>query len=474
MRYTGKKEQLRKAKEKGMSKRIKNLIKGMALCAIMAIPLAHIGAIGITTIIEAVDTYVKPVVEKTENMENIEILNKNSLRNMDNLRPIHDAYVQEYEKYLENLERIKEKGWDKIGEENKYNPFYVRSVDKIIIFFDKKRNEKYIDSVRKNENRALLYENDYIKKMDSKLGDTKPRVQIGLRSIASLSLEEIEKLEQKYIIDSVSINRAYIGDNLAESDINTIYNLDTYKKLINYMQEQFLDLKNNKNMPEMEKFIIAVGRIIQNNTYDDEATKLDIKNPRAIESRRMDGALRKKIICAGYSDLFANVMKYLGIETKQIYGFEGEQNEKLRMNHMWNQVRLLDPKMGEYKWYNVDITFLQGNLENKNLTYYNALLYYSDKEAKNIQELKNSKAEYPFLLNSDEAFSKINHKVHVPIVGLAEKCDEGYNVVKVFEAMEKAKTYEIERQKKLHNQDNLQETNSAKQNSSKSNDEQER
>lgn len=195
----------------------------------------------------------------------------------------------------------------------------------------------------------------FMKTLDPKEGDTKPRVVLNLNDISSFNKEQIETLEKKYHIDSISLNRYYEVDKGSKADQQFVYSSETYKQMLDIMDQRFGDLKNNKSLSDLEKVTIVLKRF-ENIRYDLDALKIsDMSNSKAHTSRSMqDPLLNNSGICAGYSDLFKNTMSYLGIESREIRGYvKGLYNPNAKYgqpNHAWNQVKIND------KWYNLDIS----------------------------------------------------------------------------------------------------------------------
>lgn len=195
--------------------------------------------------------------------------------------------------------------------------------------------------------------------------ETKPKIKLTLNDISSLDLNQIERLEKEYIIDSIELNRYYEADGNKPVGKMFKYSLDTYKKLLNVINKKFGDLKEQNNLTELEKATIVLKRM-ENLTYANEVLSIPVTkdpNPKLFTSRNLvDPLLNNTGICAGYSDLFKNVMSYIGIEAKEIRGYVKNINIIAstlpgEANHAWNQVKL------DGKWCNIDITQIISNKE---------------------------------------------------------------------------------------------------------------
>ena len=221
----------------------------------------------------------------------------------------------------------------------------------------------------------------FMKTLKPQKEDTKPRIVLNLNDISSLTKEQIEALEKRYIIDSISLNRYYEVDKGDQAEQQFVYSPETYKQMLDVMEQKFGDLKYNKNLSDLEKVTIVLKRF-ENIRYNMDALEIsDMSNSKAHTSRSMqDPLLNNSGICAGYSDLFKNTMSYLGIESREIRGYvKGLYNPNTLIgqpNHAWNQVKIND------KWYNLDITtiMLQKSILEPNMAH--PYLFTSDNDLK--------------------------------------------------------------------------------------------
>lgn len=320
-KYTGSSKQLKQAKSTGITEKAKKYIAA----ALMAGNL-----IGISS----------PAFSQANYTE--EALNKH-FEQVTEVKNMYDFFIDEQNKTA------------KIALEN--NEISREAFQANSIFVDelKSKRDKTVYNLKEKFTNIADKNIIFMKTLEPKEGDTKTRVILNLNDITSLNKEQIEKLEKKYHIDSICLNRYYEIDKGDEADKQFVYSPETYKKMLKVMDEKFGDLKNNKNLTDLEKATIVLKRF-ENIKYDFNALKItDLNNPKAHTSRSMqDPLLNNSGICAGYSDLFKNTMSYLGIESREIRGYvRGGYNPNAlagQPNHAWNQVKL------DNKWYNLDIT----------------------------------------------------------------------------------------------------------------------
>ena len=285
----------------------------------------------------------------------------------------------------------------------------------------------------------------HMKTLPPQKGDTKTRIDLYVNDITSLSQKQIENLEKKYNINAIKMNRTFL--ELKSDESMSSYTPEIYKKLLSEFDNQFGDLKENKDLPDLEKVTIVLKRM-ENFKYDSQSfltglIDISILDDEAYKNRKMEGPLiNKKGICTGYADLFKNVMSYLDIEAKEIRGVCVEpnkksltpiQNELVRSysnakgtNHAWNQVKL------DGKWYNVDIT----RIVNAN--------------GKDDIEKLTPNVPHPYVLVSDselnEERSSKEKPEYVPLIGLHEEAKESISNERIDKALETAINYENQRQ----------------------------
>ena len=405
-KYTGSSKELEEAKSKGITGKAKKYIASALIAGSLMVAGTPAYAYNDYTQEELSHHYEK--VEEVKNMydstynKTFEALNK-AYENKE----ISKA---EYELALGGLEKVKSTGVNQVNElKNKF----TNIKDKNLI---------------------------YMKTLEPKEGDTKTRVTLNLNDITSLNKEQIEALEKKYHIDSISLNRYYELDRGSKAERQFTYSPETYKKVLNVMDEKFGDLKNNKNLTDLEKVTIVLKRM-ENIKYDMEALNIpDLKNPKANTSRNMeDPLLNNTAICAGYTDLFKNTMSYLGIESREIRGHvDNAYNPNAlpgQPNHAWNQVKI------DNKWYNLDITQMSQN-----------------------KDILEPNKEHPYLFTSDSELNaqRSNKKQHIitslfspretytPILGSHEEAKESLSEKEIDVALNKA----IEYEKNLENSKN--------------------
>lgn len=345
--YTGKSKELREAKSKGITEKIKKYLA----TALMAGSLVAVGS---------------PVYS-------------------------HDNYTSEQlSKHYEQVEEVKNMYDIIIDEQNKAAKIALENGEISKDFYE--QNSLAMDKTRLERDNVVhdlrgkltnIYDKNliFMKTLEPKEGDTQPRILLNLNDISSLNKGQIETLEKKYHIDSISLNRYYEIDKGDEAEQQFVYSPETYKQMLDIMEQKFGDLKYNKNLSDLEKVTIVLKRF-EGINYDLDALKItDMNDSRVHTSRSMQGPLLKNSgICAGYSDLFKNTMSYLGIESREIRGYvKGIYNPNTfagQPNHAWNQVKI------DNKWFNLDITAIMGQKDMLEPNNPHPYLFTSDSDLK--------------------------------------------------------------------------------------------
>lgn len=397
-KYTGSSKELEEAKSKGITGKAKKYIASALMAGSLMVSGTPAYAYNDYTQEELSHHYEK--VKEVKNMYD-NIINASS----DVLNQAYENRKISKEKYEHGLNNIE-----------KFESQAERKVNNLKTKFQNIKDKNLI----------------YMKILATKEGDTKPRVELNLNNITSLNKEQIEAIEKKYNINSIALNRYYEVDRGIEAERQFVYSLETYKKMLDVMDEKFGDLKNNKNLTDLEKVTIVLKRI-ENIKYDHAALELsDLKNPKVNTSRSMeDPLLNNTGICGGYTDLFKNTMSYLGIESREIRGHVDNAYNPNTLpgepNHAWNQVKINN------KWYNLDITAMTQNKDilkpNKSHPY----LFTSDSEL-NAERSNKKQHIIASLLSHRETYT--------PILGSHEKAKESLSEKEIDVALNKAIEYE--------------------------------
>jgi len=443
-KYTGKSKDLEKANSKGITERAKKYIASALMAGSLMVSGAPAMAYGYTE---------QELAQHNEYVQEIRNHGKN-------IRIEHDKVIEGIEKALEDgsitEDQIRKQLMDEIANSLKDSSITQEQrsvVEKFKAKLEQSNSpskvlkEKIRDSSKTMaddfEESADNTYNEFTKIKDKHLismqtieakeGDTKPRVDLYLNDISSLTQKQIETLQKQYHVDSIILNRYYEADknNAAELSRQFTYSPETYKKMLQVMDEKFGDLKNNKNLTELQKATIALKRM-ENIRYDYAAlAATDLSDPKMSTSRNLEDPLfNDTAICAGYADLFKNAMSYVGIESKEIRGYVdavGNPNaEPGQANHVWNQVKL------EGKWYNLDITEIQM----KRLPW---------------EQVLKPGNPHPYLFTSDQEFnstrSQQQSSPYTPLMGLAEEAKESISDVDIDSALKVAIEYEKNRGK---------------------------
>lgn len=407
-KYTGKSYELNKAKSNGMSNKAKKFLASVLVAG-------NLIAVGTPTAAreytnEELDThnrYAQELENQYRNMyEKTSVTLSQALKN-------GEITVEQYNTYIKNLQEGQNKG----------KKYAIELQSKTQNIFDK--NTIFMNTLRAKE------------------GDTKSRVELNLNDISSLNKEQIEYLEKKYHIDSIVLNRYYELDKGEAGDSLFKYSPETYKQMLDVMDKKFGDLKNNKNLTDLEKATIVLKRM-ENIKYDYDAlnTTVDDSNINSKDSKvntarnMVDPLFNKSGICAGYSDLFKNTMSYLNIESKEIRGYvkgaETQNNLPGNPNHAWNQVKL------DGNWYNVDIT-----------------------EINQRNNLLNPNEPHPYVFVSDKEFNDSRSADlptnRQPLLGLHENAPKSISQEEIDKALNKALAYEQKKSKSTKTSKNSRE-----------------
>lgn len=337
----------------------------------------------------------------------------------------HQRYIKEVSLHYENMEKETKSHLKELLETNKITKEKYDNLSTILFDTIKIRKDNSVSELKNNPNNILDKNLVSMNILPKQSNDDKPRIKLNLNDISSLNLKQIESLEKNYIIDIIELNRYYEMIGSKPIDKMFKYSPETYKKLLNTIEQKFGDLKNVQNLSELEKATIVLKRM-EKLTYDSGVLSLPVTekpNPRLFTSRNLvDPLLNNTGVCAGYSDLFKNIMSYIGIEAKEIRGYvktvDVVGTVPGEANHAWNQVKL------DGKWCNVDITQI---IDNKKI-------------------LKPNKP-HPFLFveNSELKINKTMFKSEIsylPILGLAENDTHSFSQAEIDGALNTAISYE--------------------------------
>lgn len=159
--------------------------------------------------------------------------------------------------------------------------------------------------------------------------------------------EEFENLEGIIIADPEEERVSYSRQK---------YTVDEYRELQEKVNEIIGDIPSN--LTELQKFMIIYQRLGRMISYDNELIREDddsdkeyIKQNKDKGRNLINGLIKGKCVCAGYSDILYNCLNVAGIEACKIRG----------NRHVWNKVKL------DGVWYNVDLTW-----DCKDITQHNA------------------------------------------------------------------------------------------------------
>lgn len=170
------------------------------------------------------------------------------------------------------------------------------------------------------------------------------KINLKLQTTADLDLKSMETLN-----NICNFNRVYIQTGWCQTQ-NKGYSYQTYKAIKQEITKMVADI--DPKLSEEQKYIELRKKITQNIKYDYAVLHATQDQQDYYSSRNLEnGLLHHTCVCAGYADIFKNVLAEVGIQSKYV---EGKTNKGEL--HAWNQIRLKGDD-GEYHWYNDDITF---------------------------------------------------------------------------------------------------------------------
>ena len=109
--------------------------------------------------------------------------------------------------------------------------------------------------------------------------------------------------------------------------------------MMTYDYKCITDFENARNRKYRDMMRIGFFKAMQQ--YDDEMREIREK-PAGLYGGLVEG----KAICAGYALILNEALKYVGIKSQYVVGYEQGKD-----GHAWNQVQI------DGKWYNVDATW---------------------------------------------------------------------------------------------------------------------
>lgn len=162
---------------------------------------------------------------------------------------------------------------------------------------------------------------------------------IRIKSIADISLNELEQTDKEYIELQEGIYPFYTKEEFTE-----------IKKALEEILEGIEIPEKGDEESELKAFLEIAKRLANHISYDQYAASNEGEKDYNIqrECRNLYGGLVKgEAVCAGYANILKQTLACVGIESKYISGYREESED----GHAWNQVKIGD------KWYNVDLTW---------------------------------------------------------------------------------------------------------------------
>ena len=184
-------------------------------------------------------------------------------------------------------------------------------------------------------------------------------ITINIDNIGQLPLEKLANIERRFDVTGIRI-MAKDKRNFPHQGEHTPLNLKTYKQVRKVVDDEIISkLYVKENGDKMHVDYQLTVQILDKLANKIEHDYVAAKKPRfSIESRNASslvGLLTGQSICAGYSEIFRNILSCVNIECTVIVGtaLDSNQNEE---EHAWNQVKLGN------SWFNVDLTFARDKI----------------------------------------------------------------------------------------------------------------
>lgn len=387
--YKSSKVDLKEAKEKGISPKVKTLLASAIVAGgllVSGAPQAEASTIYYGYTNEQVQEYQDRLDEIPNYINATKKLFKDYSHHLSGL----DAETLEknnitpeiVQQALNNLEKVKSKS------EKDFSTYYEQAKADPSSIKDKMGISMYV--VGKNEENG------------------KDKVVVNMDYVSQLSDKQLSYLEDKYDISSIKLNRYFhLSNDDHDLDGQFTYDLGTYKKLASKMDELLGDIKANPNLNDLDKTVLVMKRIKENVSYDYEAffgNDVYYKEKVKDTSRNLVGPLLQgKAVCGGLSNLFQQSMAYLDIPSREILGQHSDIDSAdfpTLLNHAWNQVQI------DGKWYNVDLTNMSQLEKDSDFAY----VLTSDNEF-TASRINFGKTKFtPYIGNHQEANESISPK----------------------------------------------------------------
>lgn len=161
-------------------------------------------------------------------------------------------------------------------------------------------------------------------------------ISVWVKFLGDLSANQLDFLKNNKQIDSIILTYGLKPTNE--------YTVDKFIELKAVCEELVSCI--DMNLPELERFMIAyqiLGREIDYE-FDDDGEPSVRKAAHNLEG----GLFENSAVCEGYSKILEQILNYVGIECKCVFGKTEVDSDK---GHAWNQVKL------DGKWYNCDLTW---------------------------------------------------------------------------------------------------------------------
>ena len=300
-------------------------------------------------------------MENEEESELVELFNKaNSVE--EKLR--YFTKIKSEERKRELLNNIPEKDRYKFIGKLKSIEDIVEALNNLRYELARIRTFNFIAKQFKGNSIGLLR---ILEKIEFEVAISPNMLLFKLNNLNDLNLDFLINI-QKHVIN-YSEMRFKINEH--ESDSTKVeYSFSEFSAIIAKVEELTTDIP--KDLDEPNKFFKVYSRITRMITYDNKCiieseSAIDREISRIkrfgfceakeqydaelIEIRKKaaglyGGLVEGKAICAGYALILNEALKYVGLKSQYIIGYELRKD-----GHAWNQVQI------DGKWYNVDVTW---------------------------------------------------------------------------------------------------------------------
>ena len=256
MVYKSSKKDLEKAKEKGISDKLKKVVAS-AIIAGSVLTADNLAQANV-----AQDKYYGFTQEEvSEHNERVNEVSSYASK----IKPFFEEsnVKSAFKNNLHLSDREAKKVYSEYSNDiNSFRESSVNFLDKEISLGDELKGDPESIKDKKGISMQVLSSGD---------SNSKPKISLNIDYIGQLDDKQLEYLQKNYDISDIKIHRFY--NNFKEPT----YDFETYKKMSTKMNELLGDIKDNPNLSDLDKTLLVLKRIKSNVPYDQTYydTKLD-------------------------------------------------------------------------------------------------------------------------------------------------------------------------------------------------------